>query len=68
MKIKALSTFRGDHGVIRRDAEVDVPDAYAKDLIKRGRAVAVDATAETEKPPVKPHVKPKGGKSPAEGE
>lgn len=68
MKIKALSTFRGDEGTIRRNAEVDVSDVYGKELVKRGRAVAVEAEPTKEKPAPKPSTKPKGAPASSEGE
>ncbi|WP_311267458.1 hypothetical protein [Sphingobium sp. WCS2017Hpa-17] len=70
MKIKALSTFRGDEGMIRRGSEVTVSDVYGRDLIKRGRAVEVadDADEASPKPAPKPTTKPKGAQPPREGE
>lgn len=67
MKIKALCTFRGDEGMIRRHAVVDVSDAYGKDLIKRGRAVAV-AEPEKAAPAPKPIKPVKGAPASSEGE
>jgi len=65
MKIKALCTFRGDEGMIKRDAVVDVSDAYAKDLIKRCRAISIE---NAEKPATKPTKSTKGATTPNEGE
>ena len=62
MKIRALCTLRGDEGTIRRNAEAVVSNAYGKELIKRGRAVAVDA------PRVRKTTKSKGAAAPSEGE
>jgi len=42
MQIKALRTFRCDAGTVRRDMIVDVSPAYAKTMIARGLAAAVD--------------------------
>lgn len=69
MKIKALRTFRNDIGMVRRNAEVDIPDTQAKSLIKRGLAVAVEDKAEKAPKPEKPHVpaKAKPEKAPAKG-
>jgi hypothetical protein len=49
MKIKALTTLRGDEGMIRRGSERDVSDSYGKELIKRKLAVAVGESS-AEKP------------------
>lgn len=67
MKIKALCTFRGDEGMIRRGAVVDVSDVYGKDLIKRGRAIAV-AGSEKPAPAPKPTKPLKGAPASSEGE
>lgn len=52
MKIKALRTFRGDAGNVRRDAEATVTDIVGRSLIRRRLAVeVVEERAEKPAPP-----------------
>jgi hypothetical protein len=64
MKIRALRTFRGDVGTVRRDAKVEIQDTHARSLIQRGLAVEIEeepkagAPAKKPKPRVKARAKP----------
>lgn len=62
MKIRATRTFKNDIGMVRRGAEVDIRDVYAKSLIDRGIAVAVTEAADES--PTEPKQKPHAGRNP----
>jgi len=65
MKIRATRTFLNDVGTVRRGAEIDIRDVDARQLIKKGIAVAVED--ETTQPSRKVG-RGKGAAAPKEGD